>query len=140
MLTEAKRDADFFVANGGQIRRQPRIEVPPVVIRAALDGDLEQPIGDAFARASDMRDAAQQPGNVRNIAQLLGERRHERLFLQFHVRKCNTRVLSESRHGTQPVRQWERERAATLNAFTGCYFELDFFRVAEVFLKRRRLR
>ena len=80
----------LFVANGGQVRWQRRIDVPPVVIRPALDGGLEQPIGDAFARAAELRDAAQQPGNMRNLAQLVGERRCERLFVQFHDRQYTT--------------------------------------------------
>ena len=50
-MAEAKRHTDLFITDGGQIRRQGRIEVPPVAIRPALDGDVEQPIGDAFARA-----------------------------------------------------------------------------------------
>lgn len=52
--------------------------------RAALNGDLEQPTGNAFARVTVLRDAAQLPGHVRNIAQLVGERRRERLLVQFH--------------------------------------------------------
>lgn len=58
ILTEAKCYPDFFVADGGQIRRQGRIKVPPVVIRPALDGYLEQPIGDAFACATELRNTA----------------------------------------------------------------------------------
>ncbi len=45
ILTEAKRHADFFIADGGQIRRQSRIEGPPIMIRLTRDGDLEQPLG-----------------------------------------------------------------------------------------------
>jgi hypothetical protein len=59
----------------------------PVMIRPAFDSDLGQPIGDPFTSATELRDAAQQPGNVRNIAQLLSERRRERLFIQFHDTK-----------------------------------------------------
>jgi hypothetical protein len=43
--------------------------------------DLEQPIGNAFARTAELRDAAQQPENVRSIAELVGERWCERLVL-----------------------------------------------------------
>ena len=57
------------------------------MIRAALDGNLEQPIANAFARVTDSRDAAQPPGNVRNITQLVGERRCEWLLPQFHNTK-----------------------------------------------------
>lgn len=35
--------------------------------------------------ATELREAAQQPGNVRNIAQFAGERRGERLVVQFHA-------------------------------------------------------
>lgn len=84
LLTEAKSHADFLVTDSHAIWRKCRIEVPPVVIRPALDGDLEQPIGNALACATEVRDAPQQPGNMRNLAQLVGERRCERLFLQVH--------------------------------------------------------
>ena len=84
MLAKAECDADFLVADSGQIRRQGRIKIPPVVIRAALDRDLEQPIGDALPRTAELCEAAKQPGNMRNIAQHVSERRDRRLFLKFH--------------------------------------------------------
>ena len=40
---------------------------------------------------------AQQPGNVRDIAQLVGERRRARLYLQFHGGEGNTGGRRESR-------------------------------------------
>ena len=85
ILTKAKRHADFFIADGGQVWRQGRIKILPVMTRPALDGNLEQPIGDAFTRTTDLRDAAQQPGIVRNLAQFMGERRCKGLFVQFHA-------------------------------------------------------
>ena len=81
ILTEAKCRIYFFIDDGWQIRRQCRIEVSWVVICSARAGELEQPLGDALARAAELRDAAQQPGNVRNIAQLVRERRGEGLFV-----------------------------------------------------------
>jgi hypothetical protein len=58
ILAEAKGHANFFVVNSRQVRRQCWIEVPPVVIRTALNGDFEQPIGDPFASATELYDAA----------------------------------------------------------------------------------
>ena len=60
-----------------------------MVIRSALDGDLEQPLGNVVASATALRDAAQKPGNVRHIAQLAGKRRSEWLFLKFHANVFN---------------------------------------------------
>ena len=90
ILTKAKRHADFFVADGRQIRRQGWIEVSPVMIRPALDGDLEQPLGNTFARATELHDAVQQTGNMRNFAQLVGKRRCDGLAFQFHANIRNS--------------------------------------------------
>ena len=68
-------------------------------------GDLEQPLGNAFTRAAKLRDAAQQPGNVRNIAQLVGERRCGGLVFQFHanIRNKNGGRAKGFNHGWTPM-------------------------------------
>ena len=73
------------------------MRVQPAVIRSALNGDLEQPLGDELARATELRDAAQQPPNVRNITQLVGERRRDWLYLQFHEIHLNKNLESKNR-------------------------------------------
>ena len=50
------------------------------MIRPARDDDLEQTFSGAFVHTTELRDAAQESGNVRNIAQLVRERRSERLI------------------------------------------------------------
>jgi hypothetical protein len=74
------------------------------------DGDLEQPPDDTFACTAELRDTTQLPGDVRNIAQLVGERQSGSLFLQFHdVSVSRAKKLTFSnRHWTRvcPASVW----------------------------------
>jgi hypothetical protein len=55
LLTEAKGNTDFLVSDSRAIRRKRRIEVPLVMRGPALDGDLEQPLGQPLACATQPR-------------------------------------------------------------------------------------
>src|SRR5437870_389174 len=83
-FAKTEGNADFLIADGGQVWRERRIKLAPVMTGATLNGDLKKPIDDSFARSTGPREAAEQAGDVRHLAQLLGECRPEPLFVQFH--------------------------------------------------------
>ena len=84
MFAKAEGHTDFFITEHRRIRRQGWIEFAPVMLGAALNSDFEQPIGYALVGPAFSREATEKSGNVGNVAQLSGEGRRERLFLQFH--------------------------------------------------------
>lgn len=92
--SKAQGDTDFLVGYRWVIGWQRRIELALIMLRPTSHGNFEKPLRQAVASAAHSRQSNHQPGNMSSVAQLPGERRNERLFLQFHGRECITGPVS----------------------------------------------
>ena len=92
--SKAQGDTDFLVAYRWVVGWQRRIELTLIMLRPTLHGNLEKPLRQAVASAAHARQSNCEAGNMSGVAQLLGEGRTVRLFLQFHSRQCITAPAS----------------------------------------------
>ena len=68
MAPKAERNANFLIGDFWTILGKRGVKLALEVTCAALNGDLEQPIGNVVARAARPCDPPQKPGNVRNLS------------------------------------------------------------------------
>src|SRR5262245_29265585 len=86
MLPQAKRDAKLLVGQCRMIRRKVLSKIPFVMDGATFDCAFEEPFTYLlFLAAAQPAHFTQQNGNMRGIAQLLGERQWLHMFRYFHV-------------------------------------------------------
>ena len=97
-FAKTESNANFLIADGGQVRRERWIKLSPIMTGATLNGYLKQPLGDSFARSTGEREPAQQSGDVRHLAQLASECRRAPLFVQFHFQSECSRKLNRNRY------------------------------------------
>ena len=84
ILAKAEGYRNFFVSDGGYIRRKGRVRLAPVVAGSPFDGDFQQPLRNALPGPAGMREPMEQPGEMGSIAQRVGERWRRQGLLLFH--------------------------------------------------------